>query len=121
MQTFSIGLATMLAAACAMQGITFLGAFIPPGVVAIATLLLVGYAISLWVQYLKDLRLRVFHAAKALHESSKEFGFLLHDELLRAELDLRPEDRNDLQTVLYRVEQFVPVVGAVAGIALELL
>ncbi len=111
----------MLAAACATQGIIFLGAYIPPGVLVIATLIVVGYAIALWVQYLKELRLRLFHAAKALHESSKEFGFMLHDELLRAELDLRPEDRNDLQTMLYRVEQFVPVVGAVAGIALELL
>jgi hypothetical protein len=122
-QRLSVGLFSLLSCSVTTQLMKALWQFtpIPKGVLVIAIALLLGVGLSGWVKYLSSLRVKQFRSAQVLQEQAKGFGYLIEEDLVRAELDLSPSDRNDLQTRLLRFDQSVPVVAGVLGLMLGLM
>ncbi|MBD1851688.1 hypothetical protein H6F87_16980 [Cyanobacteria bacterium FACHB-502] len=121
-QRIAVGLSALLVSGVVAQllKIVWLIPLVPQGVTLIAIVIALVFGLAAWMKWLKILRRRQIKAAKRLQKDAESFSYLIQSELVEQELDLTPDAQHDLQTVLLRVDQALPLVMGAIGILLGL-
>lgn len=76
--------------------------------------------LSAWAKWLERLRAKQFQKARQIQAEAESFSYSVQEELVERQLDLDPEDRNDMQSRLLRFDQAMPLVLAAVGLLLGL-
>ncbi|WP_088894953.1 hypothetical protein [Leptolyngbya ohadii] len=121
-QRIAVGLSALLISGVMAQllKLLWLIPLVPQGVTLIAIVIALVFGLAAWCQWLKLLRRRQIKAAKRLQKDAESFSYFIQSELVEKELDLTPDAQHDLQTVLLRVDQALPLVMGAIGILLGL-